>query len=61
MPSKPIHIAFCITELEPGGAERALVELVKRLDRRQFDPVVYCLGPRPASNPTATCPKLAMY
>ncbi len=46
----PIRIAFCITELEPGGAERCLVELVKRLDRRQFDPVVYCLGPRPLGN-----------
>jgi glycosyltransferase involved in cell wall biosynthesis len=49
----PIRIAFCITELEPGGAERCLVELVKRLDRTQFDPVVYCLGPRPAGNGTS--------
>ncbi|MBI3837373.1 MAG: glycosyltransferase [Planctomycetia bacterium] len=46
----PIRIAFCITELEPGGAERCLVELVKRLNRQQFDPVVYCLGPRPSGN-----------
>ena len=42
----PIRIAFCITELDPGGAERALVELVKRLDRSKFEPGVFCLGPR---------------
>jgi glycosyltransferase involved in cell wall biosynthesis len=49
----PIRVAFCITELEPGGAERCLVELATRLDRRQFAPVVYCLGPRPRGNPTS--------
>lgn len=47
------RIGFCITELEPGGAERCLVELVTRLDRQRFDPVVYCLGPRPLGNPTS--------
>ncbi|MBT6156181.1 MAG: glycosyltransferase [Planctomycetaceae bacterium] len=40
----PIPIAFCITELDPGGAERALVQLVTRLDRRHWAPVVYCLA-----------------
>ncbi len=54
----PIGIAFCITQLEPGGAERALVELVERLDRRQFEPVVYCLGPRPVGNPTSLADRL---
>jgi glycosyltransferase involved in cell wall biosynthesis len=49
----PVRIAFCITELEPGGAERCLAALVSRLDRRRFDPVVYCLAPRPADNPTS--------
>jgi hypothetical protein len=44
----PIRIAFCITELDPGGAERALVELVTRLDPAQFEPAVFCLGPRGA-------------
>lgn len=43
-PSSPIRIAFCITDLNPGGAERALVHLVTRLDRRQWDPVVFCLS-----------------
>lgn len=49
----PVRIALCITELERGGAERCLVELARRLDRRQFQPVVYCLGPRPAGNPSS--------
>jgi glycosyltransferase involved in cell wall biosynthesis len=40
----PISIAFCITELDPGGAERALVQLVTRLERRHWEPVVYCLA-----------------
>ena len=54
----PTRIAFCITELETGGAERCLVELATRLDRRRFEPVVYCLGPRPAGNPTTLADKL---
>lgn len=39
------RIAFCITDLDPGGAERALVQLVTRLDRTQFEPHVICLAP----------------
>jgi glycosyltransferase involved in cell wall biosynthesis len=46
----PHRIVFCITELEPGGAERCLVELVTRVDRGEFEPLVYCLGPRPPGN-----------
>jgi glycosyltransferase involved in cell wall biosynthesis len=42
----PTPIALCITDLDPGGAERALVQVVTRLDRAEWDPVVYCLGPR---------------
>ncbi|MBX7071780.1 MAG: glycosyltransferase [Pirellulales bacterium] len=42
-----IRIAFCITELQTGGAERALVELAARIDRQQFQPIVYSLGPPP--------------
>jgi glycosyltransferase involved in cell wall biosynthesis len=41
----PIKIAFCITDLDPGGAERALVQLVTRLDRSKWEPRVYCLSP----------------
>ncbi len=39
----PMPIAFCITGLQPGGAERALVQIVKRLNREKWDPVVYSL------------------
>jgi glycosyltransferase involved in cell wall biosynthesis len=39
-------ITFCITELDPGGAERALVRLVSGLDRQRWNPTVICLGPR---------------
>lgn len=42
----PIPIAFCITELDPGGAERALAELVTRLEQSEWSPHVYCLAPR---------------
>jgi len=44
--SSPTPIALCITDLDPGGAEKALVQVVTRLDRTQWAPVVYCLGPR---------------
>lgn len=44
--TEPIPIAFCITELDRGGAERALSQLVLGLDRRSWLPRVYCLGPR---------------
>lgn len=45
-PSSPHKIAFCITELERGGAEQALVEIVTRLPREHWTPRVICLGPR---------------
>ncbi len=41
----PVRVAFCITELDPGGAERALVEIVTRLDPANWEVRVYCLGP----------------
>jgi glycosyltransferase involved in cell wall biosynthesis len=46
----PIRLALVITELEPGGAERCLVNLATRLDRERFQPVVYSLGPRPRAD-----------
>lgn len=42
-----LRVALCITELEPGGAERCLVELAARVDRGRFHPIVCCLGPPP--------------
>jgi glycosyltransferase involved in cell wall biosynthesis len=35
---------FLIGTLERGGAEGQLVELVTRIDRREFEPAVCCLG-----------------
>ena len=53
-----IKIALCITELDAGGAERCLTELAVRIDRSRFDPVVYCLSPRPAKEEASCLPKL---
>ena len=44
--SAPIPMAFCITELDRGGAEHALSQLVLGLNREEWLPRVYCLGPR---------------
>ncbi len=41
-------IAFAITELEMGGAERALTELVCRIDRARFEPSVFILSTPPS-------------
>ena len=41
----PTRIAFCVTDLDPGGAERCLVQLATGLERNEWEPCVYCLGP----------------
>ncbi|HEV8662420.1 MAG TPA: glycosyltransferase [Candidatus Methylomirabilis sp.] len=41
--SGPVPVTYLITELNIGGAERALERLVLRLDRRRFTPEVWCL------------------
>lgn len=51
-PSEPVsaaprRLALVITELDPGGAERCLVRIARRIDRTLFRPVVYCLAPEP--------------
>lgn len=57
-----MKIAFCITDLDAGGAERALLQLVTRLDRSRWEPHVYCLSgegalvePLQAANIPVTC------
>ena len=55
----PIRLALVITELEPGGAERCLVELATRLDRSRFLPVVYSLGPQPPAEKKCLVERLA--
>lgn len=42
---RPVRIAFCITELDVGGAERAMATLVTGLDRTRWSPHLFCLGP----------------
>ena len=44
MTTTPYRLACCITELNPGGAERMFTELVCRLDRSRWDVVVISLG-----------------
>lgn len=44
-PDRPVRLALAITDLDVGGAERALVALATRLDRRRWEPRVFCLGP----------------
>jgi glycosyltransferase involved in cell wall biosynthesis len=55
----PIPLALVITELEPGGAERCLVELVTRLDRSRFSPTVYSLAPEPNADRRLLVDRLA--
>jgi len=44
MPSA-IRVLFIIDELDVGGTEQQILELVKRLDRRAFVPIVCCFRP----------------
>lgn len=47
-PSDPRRIAFCITDLDVGGAEQCLVNIACGLDRRDWLPHVICLSRRGA-------------
>jgi len=42
----PLKVLFVINGLEIGGAEMQLAELLHRINRERFDPVVCCLGTR---------------
>ncbi len=44
MDVKMIKIAFVITGLGRGGAERMLIKLLSSIDRTKFDPTVFCLS-----------------
>ncbi|RUL83113.1 glycosyltransferase [Tautonia sociabilis] len=44
-PGRPVPVALVITELDVGGAERALVSLATGLDRSRWEPSVVALGP----------------
>ncbi len=43
-PGRPVPLALVITDLDVGGAERALVALATGLDRRRWRPSVVALG-----------------
>ena len=45
--AEPVRIAFVITELEVGGAERCLANLACGIDRTRFAPIVCSLASRP--------------
>jgi glycosyltransferase involved in cell wall biosynthesis len=38
-----IRIVYVIKSMEVGGSQTHLVQVLRLLDRRQFDPVLYCL------------------
>ena len=42
-PDHPVPIALVITDLDVGGAERALVSLAVNLNRQRWQPMVFCL------------------
>jgi glycosyltransferase involved in cell wall biosynthesis len=44
-PAQPVSVTLVITDLDVGGAERALVALATGLDRRRWRASVVCLGP----------------
>ena len=43
---RPLRAAFLVTSMPVGGAETLLVDLVRRLDRKQFAPEIICLKER---------------
>jgi glycosyltransferase involved in cell wall biosynthesis len=43
-PAKPIPVALVITDLDVGGAERALAMLATRLEPKRWQVAVFCLG-----------------
>jgi glycosyltransferase involved in cell wall biosynthesis len=43
-PDRPVAVALVITDLDVGGAERALAALATRLDPQRWRPGVFCLG-----------------
>jgi glycosyltransferase involved in cell wall biosynthesis len=42
---RPIRVCFLVRQLNLGGAQRQLLELVRGLDKRRFSPVIVALYP----------------
>ncbi len=53
-----IRVAFLITELNVGGAERCLTQLAIGLDRTRFEPLVISIAPRPTGEQLALVDRL---
>lgn len=53
-----IRLALLITELSPGGAEKAMVQLALGLDRARYSPVVYSLSGRAQDRERSLAPLL---
>ncbi|MDR0611139.1 MAG: glycosyltransferase [Planctomycetaceae bacterium] len=53
-----LKLAFCITELNIGGAERAMCELAVRLDKTRFSVTVYSLQAPPVCESKSCVPIL---
>lgn len=58
IPHSPFRLAFCITELDIGGAERAFCELAVRIDKTRFSVTVYSLRARPEDDRKSCVPML---
>lgn len=49
--ARPIRVAFVIGSLNLGGTETQLVELMRHIDRKLFEPVLFCLNEGGALEP----------
>ncbi len=53
-----LRLALCATDIEIGGAERALVELATGLDPARFEVAVYSLADEPSDRQRSLAPRL---
>ena len=46
--TQPIRLAYVIKEMEMGGSQTHLTQVLRLLDRNRFEPILYCLTGRGA-------------
>jgi len=46
LPKRPLRVMFLLTSMPVGGAETLLVNLVRRVDRSRFEPLIGCMKQR---------------
>lgn len=44
VPSRPLRIAYVIKAMDMGGSQTHLLEVLRLIDRRQFQPLFFCLS-----------------